>query len=535
VKIGPIAALLAINTAALLSQQPSREQVGPTARRRFPPQQRLAHQSGWHADSRRHVPHGDGHYSRQKVPAGAERWFRSSHYQRDRYRVAKKCAAPPVPDAWLGLTMTKAGDHVYVGGGSRAAYLRIHSREWCTHAVAHMFPVVADKDRKPEDFIGDVQLSPDGHLLYAADLYRDSVVVVNPQSGIVLSRIKTGRRPYRISVPSFGQEPLCFQLGRWLDRPVRREHGSAHGQHPRGAAHHRHGLARARWKISPTLPRALRFGQQHQQRLCAGGNGIGRSFAPRNINLALTPLQPSRHDAQRTGTYRRRQANCLWPAPMQTMPRSWISPARAAACWDFRPHRLVSDRRVRSAGWPHGGAEWKRSADRMRIPGGQSAGWKPGARQKQLRARNTWRICRAAPCNSPTCRTTHCSQSYTEGSARQFALSRRKAGRSRHPRNNPVRPNGPIKHVIYIVKENRTYDQVLGDMKQGNGDASLTLFGEAVTPNLHKLAERVCATRQLLCEFRCQRRRSQLGDGGHRARLHAAHVAQSIRRASQKI
>ena len=42
--------------------------------------------------------------------------------------------------------------------------------------------------------------------------------------------------------------------------------------------------------------------------------------------------------------------------------------------------------------------------------------------------------------------------------------------------------------MIYIVKENRTYDQVLGDMKEGNGDASLVLFGENVTPNLHKLA-----------------------------------------------
>jgi phospholipase C len=56
------------------------------------------------------------------------------------------------------------------------------------------------------------------------------------------------------------------------------------------------------------------------------------------------------------------------------------------------------------------------------------------------------------------------------------------------PANSPIRPNGPIKHVIYVIKENRTYDQVLGDMKQGNGDASLTLFGAAVTPNLHKLA-----------------------------------------------
>ncbi|MEO7318399.1 MAG: beta-propeller fold lactonase family protein, partial [Chthoniobacteraceae bacterium] len=46
----------------------------------------------------------------------------------------------------------------------------------------------------------------------------------------------------------------------------------------------------------------------------------------------------------------------------------------------------------------------------------------------------------------------------------------------------------PIKYVIYIVKENRTYDQVLGDIKEGNGDPSLCLFGEAITPNHHVLA-----------------------------------------------
>ena len=46
----------------------------------------------------------------------------------------------------------------------------------------------------------------------------------------------------------------------------------------------------------------------------------------------------------------------------------------------------------------------------------------------------------------------------------------------------------PIKYVFYIIKENRTYDQVLGDMPQGNGDTSLVLFGEHITPNQHKLA-----------------------------------------------
>ena len=46
----------------------------------------------------------------------------------------------------------------------------------------------------------------------------------------------------------------------------------------------------------------------------------------------------------------------------------------------------------------------------------------------------------------------------------------------------------PIKHVIYVIKENRTYDQLFGDLKPGNGDPSLTLYGWDITPNHHKLA-----------------------------------------------
>jgi len=61
------------------------------------------------------------------------------------------------------------------------------------------------------------------------------------------------------------------------------------------------------------------------------------------------------------------------------------------------------------------------------------------------------------------------------------------------PEENPI-PNrvgdsSPIKHVFYIIKENRTYDQVLADLPGGDGDTSLLLFGRNITPNQHKLAE----------------------------------------------
>ena len=60
---------------------------------------------------------------------------------------------------------------------------------------------------------------------------------------------------------------------------------------------------------------------------------------------------------------------------------------------------------------------------------------------------------------------------------------------NRPPQPVPERVGEPsvFQHVIYIIKENRSYDQVLGDVANGNGDADLCIFGERVTPNEHKL------------------------------------------------
>ena len=79
---------------------------------------------------------------------------------------------------------------------------------------------------------------------------------------------------------------------------------------------------------------------------------------------------------------------------------------------------------------------------------------------------------------------------------RVFAISAYNEGRREAP---PGRPEGspipgrvgepsPIQHVFYVIRENRTYDQVLGDLPQGNGDPNITLFGDDVTPNAHALA-----------------------------------------------
>ncbi len=83
-------------------------------------------------------------------------------------------------------------------------------------------------------------------------------------------------------------------------------------------------------------------------------------------------------------------------------------------------------------------------------------------------------------------------ETYTADAYRCSPLLKDNSTSLNRPEKNPIPGNlgeaSPIKHCIYIVKENRTYDQVFGDMKEGNGDPSLCLFPESVTPNHHKLA-----------------------------------------------
>jgi DNA-binding beta-propeller fold protein YncE len=72
------------------------------------------------------------------------------------------------------------------------------------------------------------------------------------------------------------------------------------------------------------------------------------------------------------------------------------------------------------------------------------------------------------------------------------------------PEGNPIPGKvgdpSPIKHVIYVIKENRTYDQVFGDVKEGNGDPNLCLFGEKVTPNHHRLAREFVLLDNFYCD-----------------------------------
>lgn len=83
------------------------------------------------------------------------------------------------------------------------------------------------------------------------------------------------------------------------------------------------------------------------------------------------------------------------------------------------------------------------------------------------------------------------TQTVANGNAQKEALSaiersKKKPGK---PVPNKLGEQSPIEHVVYILKENRTYDQVFGDVEKGDGDKALCIFGSDVTPNMHALAD----------------------------------------------
>src|SRR5579875_3094856 len=124
----------------------------------------------------------------------------------------------PMPDAWLGLTVSPEHNLVYVGGGSKANVYEL-ALDPHTGALTRSreFAAVPDVKKKGLAFIGDVAISPDAHLLYAADLYNDSIAVINLQTGRLIDQWKTGRRPYRILVSPGGKQLF---VSSWADGSV---------------------------------------------------------------------------------------------------------------------------------------------------------------------------------------------------------------------------------------------------------------------------------------------------------------------------
>ena len=378
--------------------------------------------------------------------------------------------------AFVGLAFSPDGRSLYASGGNTDVVYRYR---WAGDSAA-LVDSIALGPREPRKnathYPAGLALSVDGKTLYVALNLADSLAVVDLASGTVRQRLATGRYPYAVAVAVGG---VVF-VSNWGANTVSvftpAEGGLLAPATPVAAGRH---------------PSALALNAPGTRLFVASGStdqvAVVDTRARRVVATLLDP-PPAGPDE---GT----APNALALSADGTRLFAAEADANAVAVFDLSAATADVSSAV--------------GADRLvgRIP----VGWYPTALVAlgdTLLVANGKGAGTGANPNGP--RPAHPQTggdtSYTLGQIKGSlsivpavhagpealaAFTRRVAHANGWDGSRPAGPRyPPLEHVIYVLRENRTYDQVLGDLPQGDGDTALVLFGRDVTPNAHALAER---------------------------------------------
>ncbi|MGH9418344.1 MAG: bifunctional YncE family protein/alkaline phosphatase family protein, partial [Thermoanaerobaculia bacterium] len=373
----------------------------------------------------------------------------------------------PQVAAFIGLAFSPDGKTLYASGGNDDS---IFIYRWNgSEATADGKIELAEKPApapKEKAYVGTqypagLAISADGRFLFVAENLADSLAVVDLASGKVVQRVLTDRYPYSVVVNARGDVFVSawgehvvdrFRLGG--DGSLRRVARIAAGRHP-----------------SAMVLRGTR--------LYVASASIDSISV---IDTVKSKVVKMLTDAPPAGPHEGSTPNAL--ALSNDGRRLFVAEAdnNAVAEFDVASGKLLGRVPV----------EWYPSAlavdgNEVLVVNGKGRGSGPMLDRKQPGQRNP-----------PA--TVNYTLGQIEGSLLSFptAMPAAKLAALTHrvthangwdtSRSAPRYP--PFKHVIYIIKENRTYDQILGDMKEGDGDPSLVFFGEEISPNHHAMARR---------------------------------------------
>jgi len=386
----------------------------------------------------------------------------------------------PLPAVFLGLQFAPDGRTLYVSGGNGDVVYRL---DWRNGSAALRDSMVLQARRRPRDngerYPAGLALSRDGHTLYVAENLADSLAVVDVASGQVVQRIATGHYPYAVVVAPDGAV-FVSNWGGWdlstyasgEDGRLRSTGSIRVGRHPSalllGARGNRIFVASASTdrvlSVDPARRRVI--GELED----APPSGPGEGSTPSALALSSdgTRLFVAESDANAVAVFDLSAAS---------------SGVASATGDDLLAGRIP-------AGWYP--TSLLARGDTLVVASGKGSGTRPNPDGPQPLPSRVHR--------GPDGPNTTLSQLNGGVMIAPFARADREtlarlsarvaqANGWTSPRT-AARGYPPFEHVVYIVKENRTYDQVLGDLAQADGDTSLVLFGREVTPNQHAMAER---------------------------------------------
>ncbi|HMA43046.1 MAG TPA: bifunctional YncE family protein/alkaline phosphatase family protein [Gemmatimonadales bacterium] len=393
-------------------------------------------------------------------------------------RTGRVTQTLPQSAAFVGLVFSSDGRVLYASGGNTDVVYRYR---W-TDDTASLADSIVLAPRAPRadgsHYPAGLALSADGRSLYVAENLADSLAVVDLASGAVVQRLATGRYPYGVAsaadgtvfVSNWGANTLSVFTPAAGGRlaPAR---AISTGRHPSALILNRPGTrlfvasgSTDRVAVVDTRSRAV-----VSTLLDPPPAGPDEGTTPDALALSAdgTRLFAAEADANAVAVFDLAAATADAPAATGNdrlagrIPVGWYPTSLMA----LRDTLLVANGKGAGTGPNPAGPQ----AGRPRAPEAVDTGYTLG----QIKGSLT--IVPAARASG----------------GELAALTQRVARANRWDERRPAgRAYPPITHVVYVLRENRTYDQVLGDLPRADGDTSLVLFGREVTPNAHALAER---------------------------------------------
>ncbi len=381
----------------------------------------------------------------------------------------------PLPAVFLGIAFSPDGKSLYVSGGNEDVIYRFDWRDGRATLADSIALAVKQKDKSGTRYPAGIAISRDGRTLYVAENLGDSLAVVDVAARRVVQRLATERYPYGVVTGADGAVYVSAWGGWTVSAfPARADGTLEAGKRIRVARH----------------PSALLLNADGSRLFVASGSTDKVSVIDthnQSIAATLNDASPAAIGAGST-------PNALALSPDGS--RLFVAEAdnNAVAVFDLSASTsgvaAATGTDVLGGRIPVG---WYPSAvaadgNDIIVVNGKGRGtapnvghWQPGQPQPPHTPDYTLGQINGTLTIVPAARTS---------GAELDGLSTRVATVNGWNSTQREKKYPPFEHVIYIIKENRTYDQVFGDLKQADGDPSLVFFPRSVSPNHHALAER---------------------------------------------
>jgi YVTN family beta-propeller protein len=369
----------------------------------------------------------------------------------------------PQPAAFVGLAFSPDGKMLYASGGNEdVIYAYRWSDRQATPASAITLRAKPDPKKSGTSYPAGIAVSPDGRYLYAAENLADTLAVVDLASNTVVQRVETGRYPYAVAADARGNVYVSIWAGREVEVFTLDAAGNLQKRGEIKAGRH---------------PAALLLNRDGSRLFAASPSTDSVAVIDTAALKVVNKLTNSAPGGPSEGS----TPNAL--ALSADAKRLFVAEAdgNAVAVFDVAAGKLLG--RVPTEWYPTALAV---AGGNVVVVSGKGSGTAPNPKHLQPHQRG----------NSGREHTL----GQLDGSVMTFpaaltaetlrAYSARVASANGWTRTRSARVYPPFKHVIYVIKENRTYDQILGDLTQADGDPSLNYFPRAVSPNHHALAER---------------------------------------------